>query len=557
MSEKKIESDEQIILKLIKNERVTHLKKILSDKTLKEIWKYRFKNNNNENETVLHISVNINNTEIIYDIIKYCKENMNKEDFKEFINIKNSKGTNALHYASFKGNLKIIKTLIDNGADIECKTEKGLGVYHYASQGNQPNSIVYFNIYYKDRIKIHEPDFSGSTPLNWACYTSALDAALYLLNYKADINSKDNEGNTPLHLAVKTHSAKLVLILLQRGADISVRNKKGFTPKDLAFKKESCNDIYELLRNSEKCQLFNTGAPLRKIEKSRKNIFVIIIFQLISFFILMCFIFPSMIQYYVENEENKDFLLREIIYSFFFWGYLQFTILFIVLHVTLIFLAPDLIPIQKEEDIKKMIDNDEELNLAEYCPKCLVKKTVTSKHCVICDRCCNEFDHHCYWVNNCISKKNYVLFMVFLFFSFIHLCFVFSICIYSFFCSDLIEKEEKQIKECILDKLISLYKFQQIPECFAIIDKKYSQLINLIPKIILSFICLFFLIPQFFLVKLHLQLLFCEKRFNKKKYQANGLINNLDETYTEDLVSQDDSLTEYSASIVSHKKIDK
>lgn len=42
------------------------------------------------------------------------------------------------------------------------------------------------------------------------------------------------------------------------------------------------------------------------------------------------------------------------------------------------------------------------------------KKDEKTKHCFYCDRCIDNFDHHCYWVNNCISKKNLNIFFSFL-----------------------------------------------------------------------------------------------------------------------------------------------
>ena len=48
------------------------------------------------------------------------------------------------------------------------------------------------------------------------------------------------------------------------------------------------------------------------------------------------------------------------------------------------------------------------------CPDCEVIRTTRSRHCSICNRCVERFDHHCPWVNNCVGLKNHHYFMLFL-----------------------------------------------------------------------------------------------------------------------------------------------
>jgi palmitoyltransferase len=55
-----------------------------------------------------------------------------------------------------------------------------------------------------------------------------------------------------------------------------------------------------------------------------------------------------------------------------------------------------------------------EINPADLCPECKVIRSARSRHCAICNRCVERFDHHCPWINNCVGIKNHNAFMLFL-----------------------------------------------------------------------------------------------------------------------------------------------
>ncbi|ODM93730.1 putative palmitoyltransferase ZDHHC11B [Orchesella cincta] len=59
-------------------------------------------------------------------------------------------------------------------------------------------------------------------------------------------------------------------------------------------------------------------------------------------------------------------------------------------------------------------DREKHLHVIENGRCHLCNITVTSqrtKHCGICNKCVEGFDHHCRWLNQCIGRRNYVLFL--------------------------------------------------------------------------------------------------------------------------------------------------
>ena len=129
--------------------------------------------------TPLHQSISLNLYDLSKEMLITAKNNLSQEEFISFINSGTNKGQTPLHYASFVGNIKLIKLLIQNGADISIKTNNNFNVLHLAVMGNKITSFYYF-----------------------------------IKKYKIDINSKDSKDNTILHLATFFNSKKLFNFLL-------------------------------------------------------------------------------------------------------------------------------------------------------------------------------------------------------------------------------------------------------------------------------------------------------------------------------------------------------
>ncbi|XP_028026774.1 probable palmitoyltransferase ZDHHC11 [Bombyx mandarina] len=95
-----------------------------------------------------------------------------------------------------------------------------------------------------------------------------------------------------------------------------------------------------------------------------------------------------------------------------------YTVLYVshtIAHVTASMLDPSETELRKMEiNIIPEFDRTIHAHVIENgrCHLCNIQATSRyTKHCSICNKCVDQFDHHCKWLNNCIGNRNYLPFI--------------------------------------------------------------------------------------------------------------------------------------------------
>jgi ankyrin repeat protein len=148
----------------------------------------------------------------------------------------------SLHDASAEGSVEIVRSLLDQGVDVNQRDAYHRTALHMASQKGK---LEVAKLLIKYGADVNCRDKEGWTPLHVASRFGYCDIAELLLDHSADVNVTQQDLFTPLHLASWSSNLKVVRLLLKRGANIHVRNIDGRTPYALASRRGD-HDIIRL-----------------------------------------------------------------------------------------------------------------------------------------------------------------------------------------------------------------------------------------------------------------------------------------------------------------------
>ena len=188
--------------------------------------------------TPLTIAAEKGNMEIIKMLV---------EDGKAVVNDESSYGVTPIISAAAAGNTDVVAYLVKHGADVTAKDDLGKTALIYAS--GTDNSKLISNLIALDNTAVNLPDNSGNTPLIYAAQKGLVNNIKVLLAHGAMVNYRNPAtGLSALSAAAAEGHSDAVRLLIRSGkADVNIADLSGRTPIFYAVEQGQTDTLRNLL----------------------------------------------------------------------------------------------------------------------------------------------------------------------------------------------------------------------------------------------------------------------------------------------------------------------
>ena len=367
-------------------------------------------------------------------LVTLDKQNIDNNLLNEYFLSENNNNMNIFESSSELGDIKIfniIKKYLMNNENLlkELLKPNKDNVFHIAARNNQIISLLFYYQFYKNYDCLQVPNENLETPLHICSQKNYYEFCNMIVNLGVNLDLQDKKGKTALFYATERQSERIIKNLLLNGANKYIKdtnNKKCIDYIDIKTVDIDFEDknkiVYDILEDKGICKkLFKCPIVYQSLKENHKHILTVIF--VLFFIILQIVILIFFLVYkYTKNINNNEYFNNELnnIIEFILILIGLFTeiltiIIFLILSCQkkqLDLLNNQNINNNKKELYELFIENNN-INY-KLCPRCKKLMGPGTKHCISCDRCIIEWDHHCFWLNTCINSQNKKYFIIFI-----------------------------------------------------------------------------------------------------------------------------------------------
>jgi palmitoyltransferase ZDHHC13/17 len=281
------------------------------------------------------------------------------------------------------------------GANMKTVNNKHEDLLFMAVENNHLKTVAYLIEHREGKLPFNTnaQNIEGNTPLHVAAIYGHVPLVSYFLSLpreEIDVDAVNNEGLTPLMLAVNGGFKEIVKRMLVKGVDRHVKNNQDERAIDMA-KVAGKQDLVRVLNDEftgmEKLKIACNVKIVYEVEKPT----VVYCITFLVFFHLL----------FLPSNALVEVTLLETPYVFYAIAGLYYVSVLVIFG-----LLTRKHPKKSPKDIL-----DLELPL---CTECREWIRPNEYHCFICGVCVWRYDHHCPWINNCVSTFNIGKFTLFL-----------------------------------------------------------------------------------------------------------------------------------------------
>ncbi|RDD35892.1 Tankyrase-2, partial [Trichoplax sp. H2] len=240
---------------------------------LLEISYYRDRINyqDKENWTLMHYAAQYNHVSVIQTLLQYGAD----------INCKGGRDSSSpLHLAAQYDAVNATATLLQHNAIIDIEDGNKSTPLHRSCQQDHPKVIklILMEAQRQSRVKliVNYPDFEKMTPLHRIASNGSRNSCQALLEHGADTHSKDTSGKTAIHIAALFKNIEVAQLLMEyvdkseQQSLMKELDNNGFTPFHIAVA-SGCLELTELFFNNNTFVEDRTSQMLTPIHIAAKN----------------------------------------------------------------------------------------------------------------------------------------------------------------------------------------------------------------------------------------------------------------------------------------------